>query len=116
MKYFAKVDDNNVIENVIVLEDEVENGELFITETLKLDGRWLLTEAETGFRKQMASMRGTYDEKNDVFITPQPFPSWSLNESFDWEPPIPEPETPHYWDEETLNWVKFPMPPENPEE
>jgi hypothetical protein len=33
----------------------------------------------------------TYDAVNDVFIAPQPYPSWSLDENFDWQPPTPMP-------------------------
>lgn len=47
-----------------------------------------------------------YDEKNDVFIPPQPFPSWSLNKkTWCWDSPIPEPKTPHLWDEENKRWI-----------
>jgi hypothetical protein len=34
----------------------------------------------------------SYDLVNDVFIAPQPYPSWSLDENFDWQPPTPRPE------------------------
>lgn len=47
-----------------------------------------------------------YDEKNDVFYPPQPFPSWKLNKNtWKWDPPIPFPETPHLWDEKNKKWV-----------
>jgi hypothetical protein len=42
---------------------------------------------------------------NDVFIAPQPYPSWSLDENFDWQPPTPKPiEGVWYWNEEELTW------------
>ena len=47
-----------------------------------------------------------YDEKNDVFYPPQPFPSWKLNKkTWDWDPPIPTPQTPHFWDEANKVWI-----------
>ena len=47
-----------------------------------------------------------YDERNDVFIPPQPFSSWSLNtKTWDWDPPIPTPKTPHFWNEEHQKWI-----------
>jgi hypothetical protein len=33
----------------------------------------------------------TYDAVNDVFIAPQPYGSWTLDENFDWQPPTPMP-------------------------
>jgi hypothetical protein len=42
------------------------------------------------------------DAVADVFIIPQPYPSWSLDENFDWQPPTPRPEGFNwYWNEET---------------
>jgi hypothetical protein len=43
-------------------------------------------------RKQYAGIGFTYDAVNDVFIAPQPYPSWSLDNNFDWQPPTPKPE------------------------
>jgi hypothetical protein len=55
-----------------------------------------------------------YNNEYDVFLTPQPWSSWSLNtETYEWEPPTPEPElteeqgeTGSYyeWNEETQEW------------
>jgi hypothetical protein len=58
-------------------------------------------------RKQYAGIGYTYDAVNDVFIAPQPYPSWSLDENFDWQPPTPMPtEGNRYWDEDSLSWVE----------
>ena len=54
--------------------------------------------------KRYAGIGFKYDEINDVFITPQPFPSWDLDENWDWQPPIPRPDELSTWDEETLTW------------
>ena len=58
-------------------------------------------------RKQYAGIGMTYDETNDVFIRPQPFPSWNLNsETFDWEAPTPYPDDGevYIWNEDTESW------------
>jgi hypothetical protein len=66
--------------------------------------------ATGGFRKQYAGIGYTYDEVNDVFISPQPYSSWVLDENYDWQPPTPKPanasyENPYRWSEEDLEWV-----------
>lgn len=44
--------------------------------------------------------------KNDNWVKPAPFPSWQLDENFDWQPPIPMPETGGLWiwNEELGDW------------
>lgn len=56
-------------------------------------------------RKQYAGIGFTYDPIGDVFIAPQPFPSWSLDEDFDWQPPVAKPEGIATWDEENQEWI-----------
>ena len=67
-----------------------------IANTHRLDG--------TPFRYNYATVNGTYDSENEAFIGIQPFASWSLDENYDWLPPIPYPEDQHevgyYWDED----------------
>ena len=41
---------------------------------------------------------------NDVFIEPQPHPSWTLDSNHDWQPPTPRPNGNVLWDEDTLSW------------
>jgi len=61
------------------------------------------------FRKNGAGKGFTYDATRDAFIPPQPFPSWTLNETTClWESPVPHPENstePYRWDETTQQWV-----------
>jgi len=50
----------------------------------------------------------TYDAAADVFIAPQPYPSWTLDSNFDWQPPTPKPSTGkrYRWTEEELEWIE----------
>lgn len=42
-----------------------------------------------------------------AFHEPQPYPSWSLDENFVWQPPSPMPtDTVHYWEEDTTSWIE----------
>ena len=83
-------------------------GQEFIR-SLGFDGLWLQTSYNHNFRKQFARKGFTYDTDNDVFIVSPWFPSWVLNESFDWVAPILKPQDASedcYWDEETVSWVE----------
>jgi hypothetical protein len=128
MAHFAKVV-NGVVENVIVAEPEFFNS--FVDNS---PGEWVQTsyntksgvhyDPETGdpsadqskaLRWNFATVGGTYDKKKDVFIDPQPYPSWTLDENLNWAPPIPIPEgqttsnegdTMWNWDEESQSWIE----------
>jgi len=112
MAHFALLDGNNKVLEVQVLNDTVitvdgeENEQLGVDFLVNLygSGIWKQTKDDGNFRKQAASKSYTYDESNDVFIVPQPFPSWSLDANYDWQPPIPKPEFPAVWNEDTQSW------------
>ena len=67
---------------------------------------WIQTSYTGSIRKQYAGIGYTYDVTNDVFIVPQPFKSWSLDENFDWQSPTPYPTDGqiYQWNEETTSW------------
>jgi hypothetical protein len=99
MSHFAKLD-NNVVTEVIVAEQDFINsgsvGDSFL---------WVQTSYNNNFRKQYAGVGFTYDKANDVFISPKPFPSWTLDASFDWQPPTAKPDDPPFtWNEDTTSW------------
>jgi len=112
MAYFAKLE-NNIVVNVIVVSDsdcadgvfpESElMGKAFI-ESLGLDGEWLQTG--DNIRKQYAYADCFYNAEADVFVAPQPFPSWSLDDNYDWQAPVEKPKGDFYWDEESLSWLQ----------
>tara|TARA_R100001509_G_scaffold30758_2_gene16465 strand:+ start:426 stop:1385 length:960 start_codon:yes stop_codon:yes gene_type:complete len=63
----------------------------------------------TPFRKNYAGKGYLYDPVRDAFYIPQPYPSWTLNESTcNWEPSTPRPEEgTWYWKEDTQEWVDY---------
>jgi len=94
MAHFAELDENNIVKQVIV----VHNNELKGANGVEYENKGV--EFCNGF---------TYDDVNDVFVAPQPFPSWSLDENHDWQPPTPMPEDaseekPYIWNEESQTW------------
>jgi len=67
----------------------------------------LLTTRPVNFR--YAGIGFTYDETNDVFITPQPFASWTLDGDHDWQPPTAKPDDGkvYNWNEDTQAWYEM---------
>ena len=122
MAHFAKLNENNIVTEVLVINNEVllENG--IESEQKGIDflnglfgsATWVQTSYNNNFRKQYAGIGYTYDQINDIFITPQPFGSWSLDENFDWQPPIEYPNDgkPYNWNENTMSWDLY--TPEQP--
>jgi len=110
MAHYAFLDANNIVTEVITGIDETELIEGLDTETWYGNFRGqkcVRTSYNGNIRKQYAGIGYTYDPVNDVFIAPQPYPSWMLDENFDWQPPKPMPSTggPYRWSEEELEWV-----------
>lgn len=115
MAHFALIGEDGTVETVIVIANEdcgggdfpasEPIGQAFIEAMPPHAGKnWKQTSYSHSFRKQYAPIGGKYDAVADVFIQPQPFPSWSLDANFDWQPPVPKPEGPYVWNEETQSW------------
>jgi len=82
MSHFAKIDKDNIVTQVIVAEqDFIDSG------AVGNPAEWVQTSYTGKIRKQFAGAGYTYDEANDVFISPKPEASWILDTSFDWQPP-----------------------------
>lgn len=113
MSHFAKVRDGVVVQ-VIVAEPEFFNN--FLDSS---PGTWIQTsyntygnqhtQGGTPLRGNYAGIGYIYDRENDVFYAPQPYPSWTLNQStWIWEPPTPMPtDAPYKWDEQTTSWIEI---------
>jgi len=108
MSHWAELDENNTVLRVIVGSNEDEDeGYTWIMNNL--GGTWVQTSYNSTIRKQFAGIGFTYDPTADVFIAPQPYPSWTLDENHDWQAPSPMPVEGFWmWDEETLAWVEAP--------
>lgn len=71
MAHFAKVDDDNIVTEVVVVANEIEDrGEEFLSQDLGLGGRWVQTSYHNNFRGTFAAIGYWYDEANDVFVVP----------------------------------------------
>lgn len=110
MSHFAKVVDGKVTQ-VIVAEKE-----FFDTFVDNSPGQWIQTsyntygnkhtQGGTPLRGNFAGIGYTYDPVKDVFVAPQPFPSWKLNENYLWEAPVAMPTDgkPYLWNETAGAW------------
>ena len=88
MAHFAKINSDNIVEQVIVVNNNVVQDilqrdveQLGIDFCKKLFGdetNWVQTSYNNNIRKQFAKIGDTYDKEKDKFISPQPFPSWVL--------------------------------------
>jgi len=110
MAHYAFLDTNNVVTEVIVGIDETELIEGLDPETWYGNFRGQIcvrTSYNNNIRKQYAGVGFTYDADADVFVAPQPYPSWTLDENHDWQPPTPMPTDGerYSWNEEELEWV-----------
>lgn len=104
MAHWAEIDERGIVLRVTVgNNDEPDEGYQWLIDNL--GGTWIQTSYNGNIRKQFAGIGYTYDSVNDVFIAPQPFASWSLDENFDWQPPVPRPDIDHIWDEASGSWV-----------
>lgn len=108
MAHYAYIDDNNVVVAVIVGKDENQSIDGLDPEIYYAQGtpyRVKRTSYNNRIRKQYAGIGFTYDDKADVFISPQPFPSWTLDDNHDWQPPKAKPQGRYLWNENSLEWI-----------
>lgn len=107
MSHWAELDENNVVIRVLVGDNNDPNGDEGYQWLIdNLGGRWIQTSYNNNFRKQYAGKGFTYNPDLDIFIAPQPFPSWSLDSNHDWQAPKSRPVGSEWiWDESKGDWV-----------
>lgn len=95
MAHFAKLDDNNVVKQVIVVHNnellddngnESEQKGIEFCQSL-FGGNWIQTSYNNKFRNTFAGVGYVYDPQRNAFIAPRP-------EGEGWE-----------FDEESLTWI-----------
>lgn len=100
MSHFAKVENNIVTETIVAEQDFINSGvvgDSFL---------WLQTSYNNKFRLQFAGVGSIYDKTNDIFVDPQPYKSWTLDDDFVWQPPtaMPDDDKMYSWNEDTQAW------------
>jgi hypothetical protein len=117
MAHFAKLDENNVVLEVLavsndeLLQDGIESeakGIQFLIDWSGGYSNWKQTSYNRRIRKNYAGIGYIYDSTRDAFIPPQPFSSWVLNEeTCQWGAPTQMPTDGKFynWGEATTSWV-----------
>jgi hypothetical protein len=110
MAHYAYLDENNIVVAVTVGKDETELIDGLDAETyyaLNTPYTVKRTSYNSKIRGTYAGIGYTYNSDEDIFVTPQPYPSWTRSGSF-WNPPTPMPTEGFYsWDENTLSWIEL---------
>lgn len=118
MAHFAKLDENNNVLAVHVVNNDVitingneseQAGIDFLTE-LHGHNLWKQTSYNGSFRKNYAGIGFIYDAVRDAFISPKPYESWILNEeTCIWESPTPYPTDGkiYGWFEANQEWIEL---------
>ena len=117
MAHFAKLDSDNIVTQVVVVNNSVLikadgteselKGKQFLN-SLFGAATWKQTSYNGTIRKNYAGVGYKYDSTRDAFIPPKPFTSWTLNETTClWEAPVAYPTDGniHNWDETNQQWV-----------
>ena len=119
MSHYAKVVNGTVTEVIVA------GPEFFNTFVDTSPGTWIQTSYNTrsgvhygqdnkpdqgiAVRGNYAGIGYIYDQQHDMFYSPQPYPSWTLNTStWTWDPPTPAPvgdKKMYSWNEATLTWI-----------
>ena len=106
MAHFAQIDSNNLVTQVIVVSNddtsdsngvEVESiGVAFCQKLLGAETNWKQTSYNSSLRGNYAGIGYTYMSNvatlgvgsTDIFISPQPYPSWTISTTAaQWAPP-----------------------------
>jgi hypothetical protein len=99
MPYFARIntETNEVVEVIRCDSKEWCDG--------RLGGTWFRTYYDTE-GKNYAGIGFTYHPAKDNFSAPKPYPSWTLDDTCTWQPPVSYPlgEKLYIWNEETQSW------------
>jgi len=117
MGHFAELDENNIVLRVCVIDNAHIPSDMHIDGETWCEnfweGTWKQTSYNNNFRKQYAGIGYSYNTDLDMFISPQPYDSWSLDDLGDWQSPVTYPtvttideeELGIIWDEPNLQWI-----------
>ena len=121
MAHFARLNENNivtgvhVVNNDVITIDGVESEQAGIDFLTGLHGHplWKQTSYNGNIRKNYASIGFTYDAGRDAFISPKPFSSWVLDETTcGWEAPVAYPNDgkEYAWFDPNQEWIEITGP------
>jgi hypothetical protein len=108
MSHWAEINNNNIVIRVTVGDNNSpDEGYQWLIDNL--GGTWIKTSYNATIRGKYAGIGDSYNQEEDIFVAPQPFPSWTRSGSF-WNAPTPMPTTEgknYYWSEDDLSWKEI---------
>jgi len=107
VSHWAELDNENKVIRILVGDNNDPAGDEGYQWLIdNLGGRWVQTSYNSNFRGTYAGKGYSYNPDEDIFVTPQPYPSWIRSGSF-WNAPTPKPTEGFWrWDETTLTWIE----------
>ena len=123
-RYFASIDGSNLVTGVYVFNVDTEAEGIALTrnviddQTATVVETFVNADQTSPTRYNYASIGFTWDDANQAFIELQPFSSWSLDSSYQWQAPVAYPSTDTvddkfldiFWEESDLRWVGITEP------
>jgi hypothetical protein len=117
MAHFARLNDNNIVEDIHVVANyvieingiESEQAGINFLKQIHGDFIWKQTSYNATLRKNFASIGSQYDLMRDAFISPKPYSSWVLDEDTClWKAPIayPTDDKRYDWSETNQQWIE----------
>jgi len=113
MAYFAQIDGDNIVLQVIVVADEDAPDEAagiaFCKSLCGTATYWVQTSYNNNIRTRYAGIGMYYDSARDAFYPPKVYDNWIFNEtSKSWEPPVARPSdydtVPYRWNQSSGAW------------
>lgn len=115
MAYFAEIDNDNIVTQVIVVADsdtpDEAQGITFCKSLFGSGTNWLETKTDGSIKARYAGIGMYYDSSRDAFYPKKPYPSWVMDEDEkQYVAPVDLPSdslTYNYtWSEDRTDWVK----------
>lgn len=106
MAHWAELDKDNKVLRVTVGDNNDPAGDEGYSLLIEnLGGTWIKTSYNAKIRGKYAGLNDTYDPVKDIFVAPQPFPSW-IQEGSHWKAPVDYPTDgkQYVWNETTTAW------------
>jgi len=114
MAHYAEVIDG-LVQRVVVVSNDVttidgvedeQRGVDLLDDIMPTAGAWVQTSYNGSIRFNYAGVGYSWD--GDGFAAPEPYPSWTLDADYQWQPPTPMPDDGdlYVWDEATTSWIE----------
>jgi hypothetical protein len=119
MAHFARIgagyiiEQVHVVDNSVIMKDGKEDeatGMAFLQNLYGNRETYIQMSYNSTFRKNYVGIGGRYDPDRDAFISPKPYPSWTLDDdTCRWNAPVAYPDDGemYMWDEANTEWKEM---------